>query len=217
MGFLRLLAVVVMGTAGFGSVRLIDNSMNDFKKNERLLAVREQYAQQLYKPSTPLEQKHMYLQMRDRGVSLAQIIHLDRWGEKSFRSAFGVFGYTSISASVTYYDYVRYIGILLCLIGAVTVVVRGGWEGAGLLLICAVSASGLMAVALYHAWTVDFQAQGRYFLPIIGMLSVLFLHAKNQLLRPAFLFLLLCLYCLSVYSFLFVGLHGVSKHGLGLS
>jgi hypothetical protein len=27
----------------------------------------------------------------------------------------------------------------------------------------------------------------------------------------------LCLYCLSVYSFLFVGLHGVSKHGLGLS
>ncbi len=214
---IRLVCLVFVGIAVFGSIRLIDNATNEFRKSERLLEAREQFALELYKPSTPLAQKHIYLQMRDRGISLKRFIQIDRWGEKSFRTAFGVYGHTSISASFAYYDYVRYAGVLLLLVGSGIIVFRGGWEGFSLLSICTVSALGLVAVALHHAWTVDFQAQGRYFLPIVGMLSVLFFHTRRYLLRPLFVFLLLCMFFLSAYSFIFVGLCGVGKHGLGLS
>lgn len=213
---LRLASLVLVGIAVFGAIRFADNATNDFKKSERLLEAREQYARDLYKPSTPLSQKHLYLQMRDRGISLKQFIQVDRWGEKSFRTAFGVYGHTTISASFAYYDYVRYTGLLLLLVGSGIIAFRGGWEGTSLLAICIVSAIGLVAVALYHAWTVDFQAQGRYFLPIVGMLSVLFFHTQRYLMRPLFVFLLLCMFCLSAYSFIFVGMCGVGKLGLGM-
>ena len=69
-----------------------------------------------------------------------------------------------------------------------------------------------MALALYHAWSVDFQAQGRYFLPIVGMLSIFFFHTERYLMRPLFVLLFLGMYLLSVYNFLFVGLYEISKY-----
>jgi uncharacterized membrane protein len=71
-----------------------------------------------------------------------------------------------------------------------------------------------MAVACYHAWTVDFQAQGRYFLPIIPMLALLIYHEECYLFRPLFHLLFLAMYLLGIYSFIFVGLHDIAKYSI---
>ena len=210
--FVRLSLVAAIGLSVFAGVRGGDLWLNDFDKSARLLEAREKYAADIYKPSTPLDKKHIHLQMKERGKSLPQFIHFDRWGEKSFRTAFGVYGYTSINAPFVYYDYVRFVGLLLLFIVSATVVVRGGLAGTTLLGITGGCAVGLMAVAFYHAWTVDFQAQGRYFLPIVGMLSIFFFHVERHLTRPWVVLLLLSLYLLSLYNFLFVGLYGIDKY-----
>lgn len=208
----RLCLIAAVGLTFFACIRLPDAYINNFQKSAKLLEAREKYALDMFKPSTPLEKKHIHLQMKDRGVPLLKFIHRDRWGEKSFRTAFGVYGYTTISATFTYYDYVRYTGLLLLLTVVGTVLARGGWEGVTLLGITGGCAVGLMALALYHAWSVDFQAQGRYFLPIVGMLSIFFFHTERYLMRPLFVLLFLGMYLLSVYNFLFVGLYEISKY-----
>ena len=73
------------------------------------------------------------------------------------------------------------------------------------------SAAGLILMALYNAWTVDFQPQGRYFLPIAGMMSIFFLHSQNYLLRSVVPLLAMGLFLLSLYSFVFIGLAGLLK------
>lgn len=212
---LRLSLVAAFGLSVFAAVRGGEAWINDFEKNARLLEAREKYALEMYKPSTPLDKKHFYLQMRDRGTSLATFIHADQWGEKSFRTAFGVYGYTSVAGPFAYYDYVRVVGLLLLLTVAVTVVVRGGLEGAALLAVTGGCALSLMALALYHAWTVDFQAQGRYFLPIVGMLAMFYFHVERYLTRPLFVLLLVAMYLLALHNFLFVGLYGIDKVSFG--
>lgn len=211
ISFSRLAAMALVGLVLFGTVRGIDSYINDFSKSEKLLEVREQLALDMFKPSTPLEKKHIYLHMKDRGVTLERFLRIERWGEKSFRSAFGVYGYTSISASFSYYDYVRYTGILLLVSVLVIVVVRGGWPGTSLAAVTLASASALIVMALYHAWTMDFQAQGRYFLPIVGMCAVFYAHMHRYLARPYFLLLWCGMFFLSLHNFLFIGLRGVEK------
>ncbi|MBM9538217.1 hypothetical protein [Desulfobulbus alkaliphilus] len=209
--FSRLAAIALIGLTLFGTVRGIDSYINDFRKSEKLLEVREQLANEIYNPRTPLERKHIYLHMRDRGVTLERFLRIERWGEKTFRSAFGVYGYTSISGSFNYYDYVRYTGLLLLVSVLAVVVVRGGWPGVSLLAVTLTSASALIAVAIYHAWTMDFQAQGRYLLPIVGMGAVFYAHIHQLLARPYFLLLWCGMFSLALYNFLFVGLRGVEK------
>jgi hypothetical protein len=69
----------------------------------------------------------------------------------------------------------------------------------------------LIVVDIYHAWTMDFQAQGRYLLPIVGMGAVFYAHMHRYLARPYFLLLWCGMFILSLHNFLFVGLRGVEK------
>ncbi len=211
----RIMVIALVGLSTFAAVRYIDNRVNDFKKSEKLLEAREEFAIPMFKPGTPIEKKHIYHQMKAHGVSLEHFLLLDRWGEKSFRTSFGVYGYTSISASFAYYDIVRVVGLGMLAVFTGSILWRGKGEGVSLLLITAVSSAALLAAAMYHAWTVDFQAQGRYFLPIVSMLSVLLYHNRKHLVYPLFYCFLLGLYFLSLYNFIFIGLTGIEKYSFG--
>lgn len=206
----RFITIIVIGALFFGIVKTTDAWVNDFKKSELELKAREQYAEQMYKPSTPLEKKHPYLQLRDRGKTLRQLLDVDRWGENSFRTAFGVYGYTQYSAPFAYYDYVRLFGFLLLLVLALTLL-RAGWPGCGLLALAMSWAVFFLAGLIYHAWTVDFQAQGRYLLPMIPMFAMLYYHCQRILSRLFFYSLFFLLFLLSVYNFIFIGLHDIGK------
>ncbi|MCW5198316.1 hypothetical protein VU07_00380 [Desulfobulbus sp. F4] len=210
----RFTALVMTGCLLFSTVKVADAWVNDFQKGELLLAAREQYAEPMYKPSTPLEKKHPYLQLRDRGVSLKHMLNVERWGEKSFWSAFGLYGYTQHSAPSVYYDYVRVVGGLLLLTLAVSAIWRGGLFGITLLGLAAGWTVFFLAGLLHHAWTKDFQAQGRYFLPMMPMLAILCYHFQRILIKPIFYSLFFLLFLLSVYNFVFVGLHDIGKAAL---
>jgi hypothetical protein len=210
----HLVTIFLIACAVFSSVRLTDSWVNDFNKKALLFQARQQFALKLYNPDTPIEKRHAYLQMRQRGTTLKRFLARDRWGEKSFRTSFGVYGYTQYSGSFAYYDYVRYIGFALLLTLVVSIVYRGQCAGMALLTISGGTALFLIVVACWHAWTVDFQAQGRYFLPIVPMAAVLFYHCQRVVFRPLFYMLFLSLFSLSVYSFIVVGLRDIGKYGM---
>ncbi len=206
-----MVVVLLIGLALFAGVRGTDEYLNGFEKDERLLQARYQFAAELWNPGTPLERQHAHLQMRDRGTSLKRLFFVDNWGRKSFQSAVGLYGFTSVSASGIYYTLAKYMGLVFLLAVSATVLLRGGLAGTSLWLLTLAVAAGLVWQALYHAWTVDFQPQGRYFLPIIGMAAIFFLHARHYLLRSLVSLLCVALFLLSLYSFVAVGLVGIPK------
>ncbi|TKB09887.1 hypothetical protein [Desulforhopalus sp. IMCC35007] len=214
--FLRVALVALAGLSIFAGIRVYDSAIYDFKKSEKILEAREMYAHELYKPSTPLDKKLFYLQMKDRGITLKTIIKGHLWAEKMFRTSFGEYGYTSVAASLGYYDFVRYLAVVVFLVISFFTIKNGGWEGVTLLLITVGSAVLLATATLYHSWTVDFQAQGRYLLPVVGMLSVFAYQMREKLANLPSAFVLSCMFLVSLYSFIFVGLAGIAKTGFAL-
>lgn len=208
---LRIISVAIVGLSIFSAVRLTDSYINDFEKNKKKYEAEETYASEMYKPSTPLDKKYAYLYLKERGVSALEVLRTLKWGEKSFRTAFGGYGYTNVLASQRYYDTVRYTCLLLLLTVSAVVLIRGGWEGRSLLAITLVTGIGLITMAFYHSWTRDFQAQGRYFLPIVGMVSVFVFHLRHNLSNIVCTLLFATLFGISLYSYIFVGLAGIKK------
>ena len=100
---------------------------------------------------------------------------------------------------------------VLFLVVICCIALRGGTEGNTLLAAMIFCGTALVAMASYHAWTVDFQAQGRYFLPIVAMASMLFYHNRKSLSNVLCVFPATLLYFAAVYSFVFVGLAGIGK------
>ncbi len=207
----RFAVVLLVGAAGAGFNVACDYSVNGFDKAEKIIEMREKLAEPIYKPSTPLEKKHTFLYRRARGISLAHIIHIDRWFEKTFRSGFGLYGYFTVAAVDSYYHCVRWLGIgfLLFLIGAV--VLRGGPAGNLLLVLCLACSAALIGASLYHSWTADFQTQGRYIFPIIPMFCIVLHHFRRLMQDAVYRLFVSVMFLLSLYSFIFVALMRIPK------
>ncbi len=166
-----------------------------------------------YNLNTPLDKKHIHLQMRERGTSLKSFIKDYRWGEKIFRSGMGTYGYLTIASSQDYYNIMRVLGLGGLLFVGVSIALRGGWSGnllfGGAIFCC----TALIVVACYRAWTVDFQAQGRYLfaiVPILGMILSKTESVYNQAILRTFV---AAMFLLSTYSFIGIALLGVAKYG----
>jgi uncharacterized membrane protein len=207
----RLLGICLVGCIFAGLRMGMDYWVNGMERDQKLAQLQEELATPLYKPSTPLNEKHPFLYRKARGATLPQIVLIDRWCEKSFRSAFGQFGYMSISGSDQYYQLVRWSGVLLLLYVLCSVCLKGGWNGiatSGAVLACA---AALIGASLYHSWVDDFQTQGRYLFPILSMLGLLC--AWNEKAIPKQLLTLgtVAMYCLGVYFFIFVGIAQIPK------
>jgi len=173
--------------------------------------IQEQLAEYTYKASTPLEEKNPFLYRRTRGDSLKKIIVTDRWFEKTYRSAIGVYGYFTVSAVDSYYNAVRPVAVALFLLLGLTIVFRGGVAG-NLLFAFFISCSGLLiAASLYHSWTMDYQTQGRYLFPIIPMSCVILYHVRQRMEGTVYKLLVTSMFVLSVYSFVFIGLMRLPK------
>lgn len=207
----RFAAVLVIACCLAGFYKGTDYWVNGADRNDKLFQARRHLATRLYNPDTPLTRRHPYLEMKARGVPLADLLTRLRWGEKSFRSAFGVYDYLSISGPFVFYDYVRITGLLLLLVMIVPVLLRGGVEGITLVGITLSVALALLGMALYHAWTVDFQAQGRYFFPVWAMFSLYLYHERRYLINFCFSILVCAMYLLAIYSFLWVGILHIAK------
>ncbi|MBM9520302.1 hypothetical protein JWG39_10810 [Desulforhopalus vacuolatus] len=207
---LRIVTVAVFALAIFGGAKFFDAWNNDFHKSEKMLAAREQYAEPAFKPSTPLDKKFCRLQMKDRGVPFSTLIEMC-WGELSFRTSVGEYGFTSVPGSFNYYDLVRALMLALGGTIVVSICLSGGFKGISLAALATTCCIILIAMAFYRSWTADFQAQGRYFLPMLGIFSVVLYRLRASLSNIVTVSLSGLLFITSLYSFIFVALAGLDK------
>lgn len=176
--------------------------------------VAERIAPQEFKPSV-LEKGGGFwgARMRSKGVTLVQMFTGEwKWHIFTFRSAFGKYGAMDIEAPLIFY---RYIGWMLDAFAAVLFIalLRGGREaraGAGLL---ALFVFLTVFQSLWHSWTNDFQAQGRYLFPILGMAACALARFEDRLgrLGPALWAVGIGMWGMSMWSFVAVGLAKIPR------
>ncbi|MFW2367804.1 MAG: DUF2142 domain-containing protein [Desulforhopalus sp.] len=207
----RMLVITVIGLAIFGLRIGADYMVNGVDREEKMAVLQEETALPLYKASTELDQKHISLSRKARGVTLEDVIVKDRWFEHTFRSSFGVFGYFTISGPQIYYDLIRWSGACLLLFVVGSIALRGGLSGAFLALTTVGFSAALIAASVHHSWAVDFQAQGRYLFPIVPMLGILYgLYHKFVNIR-VLVFGVFSMYLFGVYGFVFQALLRIPK------
>jgi len=201
--------VVMLGLVLWALPHGVEYHVNGWDRSARLHQARIDHAAPDYSPLTPLEERHMHLQMRERGTSLERFLRLDRWGSKIFQSSFGVYGHTTVNAPAGYYDLVRWLGCGTLLLLAWNILRGGGWREFSLVLLSAGCSLGLLLAAMYSAWAVVFQAQGRYLLPIVPMVAVLLMKTVKPGSAVPVQLAGAAMFALAVFSFLAVGLPGI--------
>jgi hypothetical protein len=207
----RLLILTLIGLALFGLRRGADYYVNGLDKADKLANMRIETAGSLYNSKTDLSKQHHHLYMKKRGVPLAYIVKMDRFFEKTFRSAFGVYGYFTISASFRYYNLVRWTGVAL-LLSFLGLIFYHSWRENGFITVsCLLFSLALIIADLHHSWTKDFQAQGRYLFPIISMLGIVYARNHKYLNGRLFTSLFITMFLLSAYSFIFVAISQIPK------
>lgn len=211
---LRLLLITFLGLAIFGLRVGADYMVNGPDRREKIVSIQEEKALSWYKPSTELSKKHVYLRLKERGVTLEDMVTKYRWFERSFRSSFGVFGYFTISASPSYYNLVRWTGAALLIFVVGSVLLRGGLIGSGLAVTVVGLSAALIGASLHHSWTADLQAQGRYLFPIIPMLGILYGWKHAVVNKQVLILGVSSMYLLGVYCFVFEALLRIPKTAL---
>lgn len=209
--WVRLGLVTLLGLAVYGVRVGLDFSVNGLNSKQKQQELVEQMAEPLYKPSTPLAKKHIYLYMRDRGFSLARILTKEKWGAKTFISSFGAYGFTQYLGGNVYYDAVRTIGITMIGLLLFSILIYGPPSSHWLFAITCGCILLLIAASLWQSWNISFQAQGRYLAPILPMLGILYFHTRPWLLNRVFNGLLFTMFALGAYSFIYFGLALIPK------
>ena len=143
------------------------------QKQAAINQTQEELAAPLYKPSRIHSEKrdgYFGLDLRARGTALRELFAPPwSWHTKTFVSATGNYGWLEYSAPGPYYV-IMAAGYLTLLAVYVWAVVRSREVAVGLgFLFVATFAALTVAVAIYHSWFNDFQAQGRYLFPIVAM------------------------------------------------
>lgn len=195
-----------VGLAVFAARTGADYWVNGFDSSAKLAKLQEDYAHEDYKPSTELHKKHFSLLMKDRGTTLERVIFEYRWFERTFQSSFGTFGYSSIFGTQAYYDLVRWSGVFLLAIFFSSILHRGDWAGRGLAMGGICLSVALIGVSLHHSWTIDFQPQGRYLVPIVPISGILYGLNYDAVNRSLLALGITPLFLLSTYAFIFEGL-----------
>ncbi len=208
---LRLLLITFVGLGIFGLRIGADYMVNGLDRQEKFSALQEELAHTWFKPSTALEEKHISINRKAQGATLEELIVTDNWFERTFRSSFGVFGYFTISAPLTYYDLVRWSGGILLIFVIGSVFLWGGGSGRVLSVVLIGFSCALIGASLHNSWVADFQPQGRYLFPIIPMLGML-LGIKYAVVNKQLLVLgVTSMYLLGIYCFVFEALLKIPK------
>ena len=188
------------------TINLFYSYDNGVEKNEKILLCQEQIAENAFKPDTPYNKQYPTLNIKAKGLPLSYVTENKHWGGRIFSSSFGVYGHTSIIAFPFYYSVVKYLLILL--ISYIFIRILYSWEKKEIIFIVGVMLCSIILIgaALYHSWTVDIQAQGRYLFPLIPMYGAIIYKSNYFENDMLFTILINSMFVISIYSFLFVGL-----------
>ena len=211
MRVLKKLALIMLATVVVFGVRYVaDLYINGFDKDGKLAERQNTLAQPLYKDSTPLEQQHPYMQLKDRGVTIKEMFAQRNWGIISFGRAFGVYFFEPCAPDAYY----RLILLAVILFGLfLTISILRSRDAESIWLLCFVIVCSLImtAASFWASYTLGFQAHGRYLFPTFCMTGFLVLQALKALNKPILNFFIIGMFILSSYSFIFVGLLQLPK------
>jgi hypothetical protein len=207
----RLLVLALIATSVFAARFIMDIHAKGWDSATVEKQMQERHATAAYKPGADTEAKNPMLDLRARGHSLGYLLVSARWFEKSFYSAFGVYGFADYFGSKTYYDLVRYTGLLLLSVLLLAVIRSRSRANLFLLLIVGICSGCLVSASVWNSWTVSFQPQGRYLLPILPMLGILYYHVRQHILSNLVEYLCIFLFLLAAYSITFTGLANMSS------
>lgn len=182
--------------------------------------VAEQFAAEEFKPSKQEKGEGFWgSRMRSKGVTLVEMFTGEwKWHVFTFRSAFGKYGGMEIEAPLIFYRYIGWAFWAFMALLAVNMAVCGrqAREAWGLWLVFSLLTVGQ---SLWHSWTADFQAQGRYLFPILAMTACLMTRFCSvepanltvSRLRLGLWCLGLTLWGMSLWSFVAVGLARIPR------
>jgi hypothetical protein len=208
--FVIILCAVSVYSARAG----FDIYQNGFNKKEKLrdvaheVAINDSMAMGIKNEISPALPG---LRLKDKGYSINNLIFDRGWINKSARSFFGVYGMMTIFAPKAYYYGISFVFCLFLLYVGTQLVFALRYENIILFAVSFIFMLGIIAASLHYSWTYDFQPQGRYLFPLLGILSVLFYEARQHLNRNITVLLFVLMFSFSFWSFVFVGLNEIQK------
>lgn len=171
-------------------------------------AMKEKYARSDFKPSV-IEAGKGYpgLHPSREGVSLGELLTGYRhWLTSSAKSAFGTYGYMDVWAPRWLYR-LSWLSVFVWVVASIAALLRRRKMDGAKQVFVVIGTSALVFISsLFFSWLYDFQSQGRYLLPIVPMLALMF-NAAMPLLPPRLVKVLLVIaLALSAWSFVGVGI-----------
>jgi len=206
----RVILIMLVAVSVLGVRYGIDTTINGFDKKEKCFECRKKLAMPLFNPATPLPQRHLYLRLKERGITLKEVFKGWDWGYYSFWRSFGAYFFEP-PAPDWYLKVILTICILFALYLAGSVIIGLRSEQILLLLIVVLCSVLMIGLSVWNSWTASFQAHGRYLFPIFIMTGFLIFQSLTVLNKKCLNFFILLMFLLSSYSYLFVGLLQLPK------
>jgi uncharacterized membrane protein len=201
---LRYLFVMGLGLSLFLLRYGYDVAVNGWDKADKMVAYAEKVAEPPFKPSVAGSANAYYgLQLRAKGVKYYELFSEWKWHRTSFRSFFGVYNYMKIAPPRIFFKIVFVVMSLFLIYIISSISVKGErWDKIFMVIVLGFICACIF-FSTYHSWVHDFQAQGRYLFPILGMLALL-IYQNQKILDKFWLASFVTVLCgLSAYSFIF--------------
>jgi len=214
--FKKYCFVIFIAAILFGGRVYYHNLINNFDIESRTEML-EKYKKEPFKKSTDIKRMHYGYRLKNKGVKITELITKANWNwhNRTFNSFVGKYGHLNISSEKSFYKiYLLVYASFITIILFVTFRYYGIEERLLSLLVLSLSIL-LMLAALHHSWAVDFQAQGRYLLPIVIMFCFLFDRIKGKISTRVLNYYTIIFFCLSSYSFVFTALWKIPKFWIG--
>jgi len=201
----RVGVIILISTAVFGVRWGIDISRNGINRNEKRMECRIKLAKPFLNPKTPLEKRYPFQRLKDRNFTINQLFEKYNWGWKTFLNSFGVY-FILPRADLGYYRFIMVVMLFFTIYLSTSILIRFNIDQILLLIIVGFCSLLLIALSLWNSWTASFQAQGRYLFPIFIMTAHLLHESLSILNKKIINFIILMMFCLSVYSYLYIGM-----------
>ncbi len=200
----RIAVIMLIAASVFGLRYSVELAINGADRQQKYLDCVEKMALPLYKPSNDLSKLHLFMRLRDRGVSFNEMFAGRNWGIISFCRAFGIYFFKP-AAPDAYYKLVLATSLFFGAFLFFSILFSRNIDNIILLMIILVSSLLLIGLSFRHSWTVDFQPHGRYLFPVFSMLGVLIFQSVKDLNKPLFNFFVIFMFIVSAYSYIFIG------------
>ncbi len=203
---MRRMGVILLISAAIFGVRWgVDVNRNGLHRGEKRMECRAELAEHDFNPNTPLEHRYPFLRLRQRDVPVGKLFEDYNWGFKTFVHSFGVY-YSHPLAAMGFYKFVMAATVVFGLYVTGAILFSAGKDHILLLGIVIFCSCFLVALDLWNSWTASFQAQGRYLFPIPVLVAYLIHETRSCLNRKVISGFVLLLFCLSTYSYIFIGM-----------